>query len=278
MTRRGRYERGHPVDLLVMAARVARAEPARVYLPALVVFGLEALGNSGFTELAADHLGRESLISFILLMFSTLGVTFYGGLLERLVGACERNLPAPPVFTVMRTLPYGRLLAADLILFVVDGVASVFFIIPGVFLVTLFALTGPLITMRDVSVRESFATSARLVWPRFLLVFGMITIPLAVEHEIVTAVALLVHHEKFLLVFLSHYAMGLVFGVSIGMIEMSLAERLINGAQGPGKPVRSVEADPGQQARPTEDTQGGRNGRDNSRDGHAGTGAVPPAW
>jgi hypothetical protein len=265
----GASDRTGPVELLRMAARVARAEPLRVYVPAVAVFGLEAVANTSFTELAADHLGGESLISFVLLMFSTLGLTFYGGLLERLVGACERGLPAPPVWQVLRTLPYGRLIAADLVFWLLDGAASILFIVPAIAVTTLGALVGPLITMRDLSVRAAFAASVRLVRPRFLLVLCMITIPLAAEHEIVTAVALYVHHENVLLVLGSHILMGLIFGVSLGLVEMSLAERLVNGARGPAQPVRSVVS--------AKRTQGGRDGRDDSRDGHAGTGALPPA-
>lgn len=258
-----------PGDLLRMAARTARAEPARVYLPAVAVFGIEAVGNTGFTELAADHLGGESLISFVLLMFSTVGLTFYGGLLERLVGAVECDLPAPPVWLVLRTLPYGRLIAVDLVVWLLDSAASILFILPALAVTTLCALVGPLVTMRDMSVKEAFVTSVRLVRPRFFLVLCMITIPLGIEHEIVTAVALYVHHENVFLVLSSHILMGLVFGVSLGLIDMSLAERLVNGAQGPGKPVRSVGTE--------QFNEGGRHGRDDSRDGHAGTGDLPPA-
>jgi hypothetical protein len=250
-----------------MAARTARAEPARVFLPAVLIFGVDAINTTFFTEVSVDHVGDESLAAAAVLVVSTLGLTFYSGLLERLVGAVERGQAAPPVSRVVHTLPYGRLLLADAILWLVGGVASLVFVLPGMIVTTLFALTGPLINIEDLSISAAFRRSATLVGPRFLLVLGLITIPLGIEHELVDAIALWVPHEHIWLVFLSNLAGGLTFGVTLGLIEVSLAERLVNGARGPGNPSEALLPS-GQ--------QGGHHGRDNSRDGHAGAGTIPP--
>jgi hypothetical protein len=259
-----------PGEILRMAAGTLRAEPARVLIPALFVFGLDAWADTGFTELSADHLGLESVGSFVLLMVSTLGLTFYSGLLERLVGAVEQGLPAPPVRQVLRTMPYGRLLIADAILWALDAVASLAFVVPGIIVTTLGVLVGPLISTQGSTVGDAFRVSVKLVAPHFLLVLGLVTFPLAVEHEVVTAVALLVPHERVVLVWLSHLGMGLTFGVALGLVEVSLAERLLHGARGPRKQIRSADAATAEKA------EGGRHGRDDSRDGHAGAGTVPP--
>ena len=71
----------------------------------------------------------------------------------------------------------------------------------------------------------------------------MVTIPLAVEHEVVVLIRDLVPHERVFLVFLTNFAMGLVFGVALGLVEVSLAERLVTGAHGPGQDVRSDDAE-----------------------------------
>ena len=98
-------------------------------------------------------------------------------------------------------MPYVRLLVADGILWVVGGLASLAFVIPGLIITTLFALIGPLINMEDLSVRVAFRRSASLVAPRFLLVLFLITIPLGIEHELVNAIAYLEPHEHIWLVF-----------------------------------------------------------------------------
>jgi hypothetical protein len=253
-----------------MALRTARAEPGRVFIPAVFIFGLDAADSTLFTEVSVDHFGRESLGAVLVLLVSTLGLTFYSGLLERLVGAVERGHEAPAVGQVLRTLPYVRLLVADGILWVVGGLASLAFVIPGLIVTTLFALIGPLINMEDLSVRAAFRRSASLVAPRFLLVLFMITIPLGIEHELVDTIAYLEPHEHIWLVFLTYLAGGLSFGVLLGLVEVSLAERLVNNAAGPRN--RSEAPLPsGQQGK-----QGGRHGRDDSRNGHAGAGALPP--
>jgi hypothetical protein len=250
-----------------MAYRTARAEPGRVFLPAVIIFGLDAANSTFFDEITVDHLRSVSVAAAATLIVSTLGLTFYSGLLERLVGAVERGHDAPPVSRVVHTLPYGRLLLADVILWVLGGVASLAFVIPGLIVTTLFALIGPLINMEDLSVRAAFRRSAKLVAPRFLLVLGLITIPLGIEHELVSAILLLDPHEHIWLVFLTNLAAGLSFGVVLGLVEVALAERLVNNARGPGNlsdaPLPSAQ-------------QGGHHGRDDSRDGHAGAGAIPP--
>jgi len=226
-----------------MAQRTGRLEPARVLLPAVVIFGLDAFQSTWFTEISTDHLGLESVTTAVIFSASTLGLTFYSGMLERLVGAVERNLTPQPVGRVLATLPWLRLLIAEAILLLVTAAAALFLVIPGLVVGTLCALVGPLINLLDCSVPEAFRRSIRVVWPHFWLVFVMVTIPLAVEHEVVVLIRDLVPHERVLLVFITNFAMGFAFGVALGLVEVSLAERLVTGAHGPGHDVRSEDAD-----------------------------------
>ena len=218
-----------------MAWRTARAEPARVVVPALVIFALDALQATAYTEIAIDHLGFGSLLGAFVFGASTLGLTFYAGMLERLVGSVERNEQPQPVGQVLRTLPWGRLLLADAVLVLVGGVASVFLVVPGLVVGTLFALVGPLINLLDLSVPAAFRRSFHVVWPHFMLVFCLITLPLALEHEVVVFVADLVPHEHVGLVFLTNFVLGDIFGMALGLLEVTLAERLVRGARGPGR-------------------------------------------
>jgi hypothetical protein len=233
----------HPVELLLMAWRTLRLEPARIIVPALVIFGLDAFQSTWFTEIATEHLGWESVSGVVFFGVSTLGLTFYSGMLERLVGALERNQQPQPVGTVLATLPWLRLLGAEVVLVVVSAVAALFFIIPGLVVGTLTALVGPVINLSDSNIRDAFRRSIRLVWPHFWLVFAMITVPLAVEHEIVVLIAELVPHEAVGLEFLTNFVLGSAFGLALGLIEVSLAERLISGAQGPGRDVRAEDVE-----------------------------------
>jgi hypothetical protein len=218
-----------------MAVRTARLQPGRVFIPALFIFGFDAANSTLFTEISLDRLGDVSVGAGVVLFMSTIGLTFYSGLLERLVGAIERGDEAPPIKQVIKTLPYVRLILADAILWLLSGVASLTFVIPGLIVTTLFALIGPLINMEDLPLRKSFRRSATLVAPKFLMVLCLVTIPVGIEHELVTAAAVLDPHEHIWLVYLTYLLGGLTFGVALGLMEVSLAERLVYHAQGPGQ-------------------------------------------
>ena len=236
-------DRLHPLELISMAWHAAKMEPARVIVPALVIFGLDAIESTLYTELAVDHLGWESIAGVFLFGASTLGLTFYAGMLERLVGSVERNEPAQPVLVVLRSLPWMRLLAAEAILVVIGAAASLLFIIPGLVVGTLFALVGPLINLLDTSVSEAFRRSLKLVWPHFVLVFCFISLPLVIEHEVVVFVAELIPHEHIWAVFLTTFILGDLFGMALGLMEVTLAERLVTGAQGPGDDLLSADVE-----------------------------------
>jgi hypothetical protein len=223
-----------------MAWRTARMEPARVIVPAFVIFGLGAIEGTFFTEIAVDHLGLESIAGVFVFGASTLGLTFYAGMLERLVGSVERGEPAQPIFGVLRTLPWWRLLVAQAILLVLGAVASLVLVVPGLIVGTVFALVGPLINLLDASVPDAFRRSLKLVWPHFMVVFCFITLPLAVEHEVVVLVADLIPHEHIWAVFLTTFILGVLFGMALGLMEVTLAERLVSDAPGPGADLLST--------------------------------------
>ena len=229
----------HPLELLSMAWRTFRAEPARVVVPALIIFALDALQGTIFTELAVDRLGLESVAFAFVYGASTLGLTFYSGMLERMVGAVERNETPQPIGEVLRTHGRVRLFLADVVLLVLGAVAALLIVLPGLVLDTLFALVGPLINLLGCTVRQAFRRSLLLVWPHFALVFCFVAIPLAVEHEVLVLVHDQVPDEALGLVFLSTFVVSTAFGIALGLTEVSVAERLVRGAHGPGRGVRS---------------------------------------
>ena len=226
-----------------MAWWTFRREPARVVVPALVIFGLDALAGTFYTVIAVDNLGWESLAGTFVYGASTLGLTFYSGMLERLVGSVERNEAPEPIGQVLRTLPWGRLLLAEAALIVIGTITGALFLGPGLIVDTLFALVGPLINLLDSSVRDAFRRSVHLVLPHFVLVFCFIALPVAIEHELLVLVADLVPHENVFLIFLTTFILGDLCGMAIGLMEVTLAERLVRGAHGPGEDLRSGEVD-----------------------------------
>jgi hypothetical protein len=229
----------HPLELARMAWHTARTEPARVIVPALIIFGLDAIQGTFFTEISSERFGWEAATGIAVFGVSSLGITFYAGMLERLVGSVERNEPPQAIHQVLRSLPWGRLILADLVLFFIDGIAALLVVVPGLVVGTLFALVGPLINLLDLSVPNALRRSVKVVWPHFFLVFCLITLPLAIEHEVLVLVSDLIPHEHLWLIFLSSFILGDLFGMALGLMEVTLAERLVRGAHGPGEDVRS---------------------------------------
>jgi hypothetical protein len=226
-----------------MAWRTFKMEPGRVVLPGLVIFGLDAIVSTFFTEEAVHHLGLVSLGATFVGGVSSLGLIFYSGMLERLIGSVERNEPAQPIPDVIRTLPWARLALAEVVLVAIGFVMGLLFVLPGMIADTLFALVGPLINLLDAPVPDAFRRSFQLVLPHFFLVFTVITIPLVVEHEVVVLVADLIPHEQVWLIYLSSFVIGDLMGMALGLLEVTVAERLVLGARGPGKDPRRQRGD-----------------------------------
>jgi hypothetical protein len=229
-------------DLVAMSGRTLRAQPARVLVLAVVVFGASALADTAVELFNIDHRRNltEAVLTVVLSSVSTLGVTFYAGLLDRLVGAVERGLPPPPLAGVLRTLPWFRLLLADLVFYLVGGLASVAFFVPGMVFFTLFCIVGPLINVRGHRVIEAYRHSYRLVLPNFWTALLGITVPVVLEHELLDVIEFLVDERSLWVVFLSQLVAGLAFGTAAGLMETALAEHVAYGA--PRDPATGLAA------------------------------------
>jgi hypothetical protein len=211
-----------------MAWRALRLEPARVLVPAVVVFGLAAAEETLLVDFA-DHESLWPVGVFVVIVqaLAALGLTFYAGLLDRLVGSVELGLAPPPLALVIGTLPYLRLIVADLVVLVVVAVGTAVLVVPGLVLFTLLVIVGPVIIREDRGVWEAITRSVRLVRPHFLLALFMLTVPLLIERELLDLLEVVIGHESVWQLFAAHFAVGMVFGVGIGLFEVALAERLV---------------------------------------------------
>jgi hypothetical protein len=214
-------------NILKTSRDVYRGNFARIAATAIVVFGAVAVIDTVLTARAANEhqpLLRASLVGAA--AFLSLGSTFYAGLLDRLVGAQAFGHPEEKASRVLRSLPYRRLLAADVALTILTAAASLFLLVPGLVVFTLLALVGPLINIEDLSVRAAFRRSSQLVRRHFWLVALLVTAPVAAEGELEAAVELAVHGESLVLAFLVHGLFGAVVGAAVGLVEVTLAYRL----------------------------------------------------
>ena len=196
------------------AARSGRRDGWRILAVAITVSTVTAVG-----EVAVRHLIDPSELALSILVgisagaVSILGTVFLSGFLTRLAGAAEHATPAPgpgpgagatagttagatagagaparpPQVTlgqVARHLPWGRLILADLLVVVLVIIGILALVITGLVILTLLAVTGPVIEIEDRKVLPALRRSARLARHHFWSVALLATVPMILASEI----------------------------------------------------------------------------------------------
>jgi uncharacterized membrane protein YhaH (DUF805 family) len=193
-----------PGAVLAAAARAGRRDFWRILAVAVAVSMVTAVA-----EIIVDHyvdptdaaLAVSAQLSASAL--SLLGTVFLSGFLCRLIGTAEHGGPprggaprgGPPrsgdrvtIGHVARTLPWGRLALADLLVTLLTLIGLIALVIPGLIIINLLAVTGPVIEIEDRRVLAALRRSARLVRQHFWVVALLATLPLALSSEIETLI------------------------------------------------------------------------------------------
>jgi hypothetical protein len=172
-------------EILAGAARAGQRSPWRIIAVAIVVSMVTAL-----VDIAVTHLiDRTNLpLSVFGDLTSTavgyLGAVFLSGFLCRIVSAAEHGGGGASLGHVVRTLPWARLVLADLLVVVLVVAGLLALVIPGLAAVSFFAVVGPVIEIENRPVRMALRRSAHLVRPYFWWVTLLTTVPLAVSSEL----------------------------------------------------------------------------------------------
>ena len=194
---------------------------------ALVVFSISA-GVDVLGEALADQASNPGLVAVVVMATSLalFGTEFFAGLLDRIVGEEERGHPRQPLGQVLRTLPYFRLIAADVLLALGGAALSILLVVPGLIFFTWFSLVGPVIVMENRKVLSAFGRSRRLVHGKFWLVFLLVTLPVLVEEEVVHGIVGAFGSVDPLWVFIFNVVAGAAVGSIVALVEVTLAHRL----------------------------------------------------
>ena len=216
------------------AAGVARAEPVRVLVGALIVFTPFVALQIGASFLAEHIRDTEDqitgLIAVVLLPATTAtlwGGVLYAGLLDRTVGAHHYGHHRHATRELIRELPLGRLIVADMLLVLIIVAGYLLLLLPALAAFTFFALVGPMITIEGRSVTGAFRRSASLVWPHFLLTFLIVTLPILIEEALLHSMIELLHAQLTVAGLAVSAAAGTLLGTVVGLIEVTLAYELI---------------------------------------------------
>jgi hypothetical protein len=203
-------------------------EPVRVVVSAMLVFGVLGVAEAR-VDVGDDGSGSSRITIVLLLLgalFAAAGSVAYPALLDRLIGDERHAHKEKSVWQIVRTLPYGRILGADLLVTALIVGGFVALIVPGLILMNLFALVGPLLTTEDLGVVAALRRSARLVRKHFWLTFFLATLPLMVEEAIEEWVGRVGQDAPLLESIAVHALFGMLVAAGVGLVEVHLAERL----------------------------------------------------
>ena len=220
--------------ILTGAARVGRRHWWRILVVAVAVSAITVLAEVGIEELVDQNSFPWSLIADLTAAgLSLLGAVFLSGFLTKLVAHSQevdrRGDPDHGVSIryVLRTLPWGRLMGADLMVTFLVVIGLVLLVIPGLLAFNLLALVGPVIEVENRKVIAALRRSIQLVRGHFWSVALLATLPVALASEI-EALAPNPHSIEELLKVLA--IRGLGEGIAeaiIGLILVQLTHRLV---------------------------------------------------
>jgi hypothetical protein len=214
-------------SILAGAFRTYRRRFWLIAAAAVVVFGISATVDV-LVDVLSDEYENPMIIALLFTMagLAVFGTEFFAGLMDRVAGQEERGHPRQPLRQILRRLPYGRLIAADLLLALGTALFTFALILPGIIFFTLFSLVGPVVVMEDRRVFSAFRRSRQLVRGHFWLVLSLVTVPILIEENVVHAIVEAFESLGALAVFVMNTLAGGIVGSVVAVVEVTLAHRL----------------------------------------------------
>jgi hypothetical protein len=214
-------------DIAGAALQAGRRRLSRVVTVTALVYavlgGGKALGDAFFDP---AHSWPQVLGQVAFSAITVFGVTFLTGFFIRAVGSAGHALPEENTWQVLRTLPYRRLIGADLLVTLCTAVGFVILILPGIVVFTLLALTGAAVKFEHRSGIGALRRSAHIVRHHFWTVLVLATFPLFLGDAITKSVEALVQHHLAVYFLLRLVAEGTAAAVC-GLMQSELGYRLL---------------------------------------------------
>jgi len=212
-----------------------RAHARSVIGVAIVVFLPVTILTQLLEHWTEAHDGRVPDVPGALILFvaavevagAVIGSAFFAGLLDKIVGAHHYGHHKVPLSEVVRTLPYGRLVAVDILRTVIVGLGLLLLVVPGIVAFTFLSLSGPMVNIEGHGVLSAMRRSVWLVRRHFWLVLRTVTLLVAAEVLLEDAVSALFHGADLgLLPTAVEVAISATFGAIVSLFEVTLAYEL----------------------------------------------------
>jgi len=219
---RDRPQRVNPGPVIAAAAQAGR----RFWLQILALAIPVSLVGSGL-EIVIDHyVDPSDAVLSVGTALGSAGVTLLGtvllsGFVCRLVGAAEHGRESMTFLRVARSLPWGRLVAADVLVACAVVIGLLLFVVPGLVVLTLLAVVGPVIEIEHRRVHPAARRSVRLTRRHLGPVLLLATVPMVAVAEL-EAVAPDPHRASEIVTFL--IVRGLAEGILEACVAVLLAE------------------------------------------------------
>lgn len=207
----------------------------RVALVAMIVFVpppvLSAMLRGLRESLEADP-GLIGGLGFVLgLLAATLvrlaGPVVYAGYLDEAVGHEYFKGHRVHFRTVLSTLPWGRLVIADVILILGTAIGLALFVLPGLVWLTLFTLVGPVLVQERHGLVDGFARTLRLSRAAWRQIVLLVVVLLIGEHAVHEGVHHALHHHDFWVEVAASWLISAAIGGFVGLVEVALATELM---------------------------------------------------
>ncbi len=219
-------------EVLASATNLARHHPLRVIVPAFVIIGVTTPAEIYVDRSHATGAEEPLALAIVATAMSTIGVVVYSGVLERLVGDAKHKRERG-LWEVLKSVPYLRLLVADVLVTFLVIVGLVLLVAPGLVVTTLFGLVGALINLEDLPVLRAMRRSLSLVRRRFGLAFLLVTLPELLLGGAASAVGNAAHAlalpADIIVMVVTESVVGAVTGLLIVELTFALSSRYPQG-------------------------------------------------
>jgi hypothetical protein len=222
-------------SVLRAAIGTYRRRFARIVIAAIVVFAPIDLVVTLATEAARSVATNADVLSTVVwvtdmavsIAGTILSLILFAGVIDRIVAVDQHGHDDAPLRDILRGLPTGRLVLAGILAAALTLAGLLLLLLPGLLVMILFSLVGPLIVIEDLGAWASLRRSARLVWPHFFLVLTVVLVPAMLEQELSSWLEGLSWYEHPLVHLPIDVASTIVVVGLIGVIEVTLAHALI---------------------------------------------------
>lgn len=215
------------------AAGMLRTHFLRVAVAALALFIAPAALIAGVGSVS-EQVGRgtphplvalaATLVAVVLRLIGEVG---FSGYLDEAVGSAYFRGRDPRIFGVLRTLPWRRLVVADIVVVAGTVFGLGLLIVPGVAFYVLVGLVGPVIVQERRGVIDAFRRTYRFSRTAIGPILVLVALPTAVEVAIHEAAHDALHDQGFVLTFVVVWAVTTVIRGAVGLLMVALAVELM---------------------------------------------------